>query len=359
MLRTVRQLQRRSTAAACSALLQHQPLKRNFSDATSRFQANQQSGSNVLVTGALGQLGMELCSALRAVHGADNVLATDIRKATPDVYESGPYRYADVLDYNRLEKIIVEHNITHVVHLSALLSAVGENNVPKALQVNNVGTENVFALAKNHDLSVFCPSTIGAFGPTTPAAMTPDLTIMRPTTIYGVTKVYMEMLGEYYNTKYGTDFRSLRLPGILSSDVAPGGGTTDYAVEIFHHAVTQPGVPYKCYLRADSALPMMMIDDCVTAIVQFMEADNDTLSQRVYNLAAVSFTPAEIAAKIQERIPSFEIVYNPDSRQEIADTWPDQFDDTNARRDWDWKHKYDFDRIVDEMLKGAKEFNNV
>eukprot|EP00040_Diaphanoeca_grandis_P025269 m.139767 g.139767 ORF g.139767 m.139767 type:complete len:356 (-) comp30078_c0_seq1:47-1114(-) len=313
--------------------------------------------TNILVTGALGQLGMELVSKLRDVHGSQRVLATDIRKAKAEVHQAGPYRYADVLDYKRLEKLIVEHNITQVVHLSALLSAVGEQNVPKALQINNIGTEHVFELARLHNLSVFCPSTIGAFGPTTPAQNTPDLTIMRPTTIYGVTKVYMEMLGEYYNARYGVDFRSLRLPGILSSDTAPGGGTTDYAVAIFHHAVTQPNVPFECYLRPDSALPMMMIDDCVGGIVQFMQADETQLSQRVYNLAAVSFTPAEIAAKIKERIPSFEIVYNPDSRQAIADSWPDSFDDSNARRDWSWKHSMDFDTIVDNMLKGATEFN--
>eukprot|EP00038_Savillea_parva_P007448 m.170185 g.170185 ORF g.170185 m.170185 type:complete len:366 (+) comp13208_c0_seq1:41-1138(+) len=325
--------------------------------AISPFQAAPPSdgSTNILVTGALGQLGMELVHCLRLRYGADNVLATDIRKLpdfTGSHYTPGPYRYADVLDYDRLQKICVEHSIDKVVHLSALLSAIGEREVSKALQVNNIGTQNILELARYHNLSVFCPSTIGAFGPTTPSKNTPDLTIMRPTTIYGVTKVYMEMLGEYYHNRYGVDFRSIRLPGIISTDSEPGGGTTDYAVEIFHHAVEHPGKAYSCYLRSDTGLPMMMLDDCVRGIADLIEADDSKLTQRVYNMSAASFTPAEITAEIAKHVVGFRTEYNVDPvRQAIADSWPDSFDDSNARRDWGWHHEFGLEEIVKYSLE--------
>lgn len=251
-------------------------------------------------------------------------MPTDIVKpADPDPM----FRYADVLDIHRLEKLVVENGIDTIVHFSALLSAIGEQQVGRALNVNNRGTENVLELARQHKLSVFCPSTIGAFGPTTPLDNTPDYTIQRPNTVYGVTKVYMELLGSYYHHKYDVDFRSLRLPGIISSDSEPGGGTTDYAVEIFFHAIQHPDVPFECYLRPDSSLPMMMISDCVRAITEFMGTDSSNLSQRVYNLSvpiapvaphfslsssyccpqACAFTPEQVAAAIQKRIPGFTI----------------------------------------------------
>eukprot|EP00041_Stephanoeca_diplocostata_P037002 m.1379431 g.1379431 ORF g.1379431 m.1379431 type:complete len:377 (+) comp24965_c1_seq6:279-1409(+) len=277
---------------------------------------------SILITGALGQLGMEIAAKLRSMYGSGSVLVTDIRKASDDVYNAGPYRYLDVLDQKRMEKIVVEHNVDSIVHLSCLLSAIGEKQVDKALMVNNGGTENVLAVAKQHGLSVFCPSTIGAFGSSTPMDNTPNVTIMRPSTIYGVTKVYMELLGEYYNTRYGVDFRSLRLPGVISADTIPGGGTTDYAVDIYRHAIQHPKTPFSCYLRPDSALPMMMIGDCVNGIVSCMEANDADLTQRVYNLGACSFTPEMVTASIQKRIPSFQIEYNVDERQRIADSWP-------------------------------------
>ena len=220
-----------------------------------------------------------------------------------------------------MEKLIVEHRIDAVVHLSALLSAIGEEQPHVALEVNNVGTQNVLELSRRHNLTMFCPSTIGAFGPTTPSEMTPDVTVMRPNTIYGVTKVHMELLGEYYHSKYGVDFRSLRLPGIISADSEPGGGTTDYAVGIFHHLFEKPGEPFHCYLHEDTALPMMEIGDCVDAITQFMDADDTILTQRTYNLAAASFTPKQLSASIRRHVPDFEIVCESDSRQAIADSW--------------------------------------
>eukprot|EP00039_Didymoeca_costata_P023850 m.8538 g.8538 ORF g.8538 m.8538 type:complete len:363 (-) comp3913_c0_seq1:118-1206(-) len=309
--------------------------------------------STYLITGSLGQLGMEIAAKLRAQHGIDSVLCTDIRK--PDKSQNatleGPYRYLDVLDEHRLEKIIVEHEIDVVFHLSALLSAVGEQYPEKAMRVNNDGTKNVLEMAKIHKLKVFCPSTIGAFGPTTPADMTPDLTVMRPNTMYGVTKVFMELLGEYYHSRYGVDFRSLRLPGIISSDHAPGGGTTDYAVKIFAHLFEHPGKPFECYLREDSELPMMHIVDCVNGIDEFMKTDSDQLTMRTYNLGAISFTPVQLADSIRRHFPDFEIVCKPDKRQMIADSWPNSFDDSLARRDWGWKHQYDMDTMVDTMIE--------
>lgn len=299
----------------------------------------------------MGQLGSELIGVLRQQYGDDAVVATDIRIPRKDhPLSTGLFQYADVLDYKGLEALIVNHKVDWVFHLSALLSAVGEKNVQLALAVNNVGFQNVLELSRQHQLRVFCPSTIGAFGPSTPRDDTPDLTIMRPTTVYGVTKVFMELLGEYYNKRYGVDFRSLRLPGVISADSPPGGGTTDYAVDIFHHAVNKPQEPYVCYLRDDTRLPMIMMSDCLRGIVQNMQADPSRLTARTYNLNAISFTPAEIAAAIRNRIPQFSVKYVPDFRQAIADSWPRSLDDKKARADWNWSHEYDLDRLVDHML---------
>lgn len=309
-----------------------------------------------MVTGSLGQLGMEMVYKLRPM--CNFVMATDIRKPDPSMnLDQTNYRYLDVLDIKRMEKLIVEHRVDAVVHLSALLSAIGEEQPHVALEVNNVGTQNVLELSRKHNLTMFCPSTIGAFGPSTPSEMTPDVTVMRPNTIYGVTKVHMELLGEYYHSKYGVDFRSLRLPGIISADSEPGGGTTDYAVGIFHHLFEKPGEPFHCYLHEDTALPMMEIGDCVSAITQFMDADNDILTQRTYNLAAASFTPKQLAESIRRHVPDFEIICESDSRQAIADSWPDSFDDANARRDWGWQHELGTDGMVDFMITRLSEIH--
>ncbi|KAI9296695.1 mitochondrial L-threonine 3-dehydrogenase [Neoconidiobolus thromboides FSU 785] len=309
----------------------------------------------VLITGSLGQLGLGLTKALRDKYGANNVIASDIRKPPSAFLGSGPFVYADVLNKAQLESLIVDFRIDYVIHFSALLSAVGEKNPIRALEVNLMGFQNVIELAKTHNLRVLMPSTIGAFGPSTPAVNTPDLTIMRPTTIYGITKLHAELLGEYYNEKFGVDFRSARYPGIISADTAPGGGTTDYAVEIFHDAIANKD--FTSFLRADTRLPMMYLPDCLKGTIQLLEADNAKLKRRTYNMAAFSFTPQEIYEKIKERRPDFKIQYKPDFRQAIADSWPQSLDDTNARKEWDWSPDYDLDSMVDEMLAKLSDPN--
>lgn len=224
--------------------------------------------------------------------------------------------YADVLDFPNLQQIVVNNKIDWIIHFSALLSAVGEQNVQLALNVNVNGMQNILELAKQFRLKVFIPSTIGAFGPESPRNPTPDLTIQRPKTIYGVTKVYTELLGEYYSKKFNIDFRCLRFPGIISANTQPGGGTTDYAVQIFHDALEKD--LFECYLKADTRLPMMYIDDCVNSIIQFMEFPLDKLNRKTYNISAVSFTPEEIFLEIKKHIPRLKIDYKIDSRQEIG-----------------------------------------
>jgi threonine 3-dehydrogenase len=303
----------------------------------------------ILVTGACGQVGQELVPFLRNLKGKQNVIATDMRAAPTDMYEDGPFRYIDVLDMGAMAKLVVEENVGTIVHLAALLSAVGEKNPDLALKINNVGTQNVFELAKIHNLKVFCPSTIAVFGPSTPMDNTPDDCILRPTTMYGLTKVHTELLGEYYNRKYGVDFRSLRYPGVISYKTMPGGGTTDYAVEIYHEALAKG--EYQCFLRNNSALPMIYMPDLLRATIQMMDAPAEKLTRRVYNLASISFTPEEIAASIRKEIPDFKITYKPDFRQAIADSWPNSINDDCARKDWGWKPDYSLDAMTKHMIE--------
>eukprot|EP00731_Ephydatia_muelleri_P011117 Em0006g11a len=299
----------------------------------------------VLITGGLGQLGNRLARELRSRYGKNNVILSDVTKPSDAILAEGPYVYGDVLDMNQLRATVVNHNITWVVHYAALLSAIGEQNPQKALQASH-------SLAKEQKLKLFCPSTIGAFGPSSPKNPTPDLTIMRPRTIYGVTKVHMELLGEYYHRRFGVDFRSLRFPGVLSADTPPGGGTTDYAVHIFHE-VKKHG-RYTCFLREDTRLPMIYIPDITKATVSFLEAPDDRIRRegRTYNIQAVSFTPAELSKELRKYYPNMRVDYQPDAlRQSIADSWPMVLDDSFAREDWGWKHDYDLPAMVKDMVE--------
>eukprot|EP00096_Caligus_rogercresseyi_P008470 TRINITY_DN2730_c0_g1_i2.p1 TRINITY_DN2730_c0_g1~~TRINITY_DN2730_c0_g1_i2.p1 ORF type:complete len:358 (-),score=51.30 TRINITY_DN2730_c0_g1_i2:7-1080(-) len=306
----------------------------------------------VLITGGLGQLGTGLARRLRKKFGKNNVILSDIIKPSAEALENGPFLFANILDFKNLQEIVVTQRIDWLVHFSALLSAVGENNVPLAIRVNIEGLHNVMELSKQYNLKLFVPSTIGAFGPESPRNPTPNLCIQRPKTIYGVAKVHAELLGEYYNQRYGMDFRSLRFPGIISYDSPPGGGTTDYAVQIFHDALST-GV-HKCYLNPDTRLPMMYIKDCIRSLEEFMLVDNSRLSTRTYNVHAMSFTPQELFDVVKKYVPNLKIEYHADERQKIADTWPQVFDDTEARQDWDWRHHYDIEKLAETMLKGVE-----
>jgi len=293
-------------------------------------------------------VGQELVPYLREYYGTDAVVATDIRSPSAQFVDSGPFYYCDIMNPESLARLALEHNVDYIVHLASLLSAIGEQNPQLALKTNTRGTENVFEVARENNLRVFAPSTIAVFGPSTPREMTPDLTVMRPTTIYGVTKVYIELLGEYYHQRYGLDFRSLRYPGVISSQTMPGGGTTDYAVEIYYEALKKG--QYTSFLEANTALPMMYMPDCLKATRELLEAPEEELTQRVYNVTAMSFTPAEIAQSIQKVLPDFKMHYDPDWRQDIARTWPKSINDEAAQKDWGWVPDYDIDRMTSDML---------
>ncbi|KRZ60281.1 L-threonine 3-dehydrogenase, mitochondrial [Trichinella nativa] len=293
----------------------------------------------ILITGALGQLGQV---------GKENVIMSDIVKPPKTMEDKlSPYTYLDITDLSLLKSIVVNYGIDQIIHFSSLLSHVAESNMQKAMDVNVQGLANVLEVARIFNAMLFVPSTIGAFGSTTPRVNTPDLTIQRPNTIYGVSKVYAELLGEYYYTRFGLDFRCLRLPGIISADTTPGGGTTDYAVQIFHDAIEKG--QYQCYLRADTRLPMMYIDDCLQSI--FINVPDKKLRARTYNISAMSFTPSEIAEAIRKYIPHFKIEYKIcPLRQSIADSWPESLDDSLARADWKWSHQYDLNSMTKEMF---------
>eukprot|EP00756_Hemistasia_phaeocysticola_P065306 Hpha_TRINITY_DN8468_c0_g1::TRINITY_DN8468_c0_g1_i1::g.34593::m.34593/K15789/TDH; threonine 3-dehydrogenase len=302
----------------------------------------------ILITGSLGQIGAELVGMLRKQHGRDNVVASDVRLPKKGGYSDGPFVYVDVLDYHTLAKVVVDYGIDWVVHNSSVISAVGEQNPQRAMDVNITGVRNVFEVCRNFGLRVLAPSTIAVFSPESGKVDVPDDAVLVPTTVYGVTKVFLEQLGIYYNDRYGMDFRCMRYPGVISGDTLPGGGTTDYAVLIFYEAVKNKR--FVCNLRPDEALPMMYMPDCLKATVDLLHAPNELLQRRVYNVGSISFTPEQLAAKIKERIPEFEIEYKPDFRQEIASSWPDSVNDSNARRDWKWKPDFGLDEMVDDML---------
>ena len=306
----------------------------------------------ILVTGAVGQIGSELTLALRDRYGGDAVVASDVRMPQDlSLRDGGPFEFVDCMDPHHLTRVMQIHRVDTIYHLAALLSAVGEQRPLQAWQLNVNGLVNVLEAARQYKCALFFPSSIGAFGPDTPRKRTPQVTIQRPTTMYGVTKVVGEMLCEDYHRRFAMDTRGLRFPGLISYQTEPGGGTTDYAVEIFRQAL-QHGV-YTCYLRADARLPMMYMPDAIRAMIELMEVEPARLIHRnAYNLGAVDFTPAEIAEAIKKRIPAFHIEYAVDPRrQAIADSWPESVDDSAAREEWKWAPRYGLDAMVDDMLQ--------
>ncbi len=306
--------------------------------------------TKILITGATGQIGSELTLVLREKYGGENVVAAGHKKSpNPRLVDTGPFVTLDVTDRAQLERTVREHRITEIYHLAAILSATGEQNPDLAWRVNMEGLYNVLEVARQTGVRrIFWPSSIAVFGPKTPRDNTPQDTILSPTTMYGITKVAGELLCEYYHRRYGLDVRGLRFPGIISSETPPGGGTTDYAVEIFYAAVR--GEPYTCFVRPDTVLPMMYMPDCLKATLRLMEADPARLRYRIYNVTGMSFSAEELAREIQKRVPGFRVQYKPDFRQHIADSWPRTIDDSAAREDWGWKPDYDLPKMVEAML---------
>lgn len=374
-------------------MLLRRPLIRSASTVATR---------RVLVTGATGQIGLELVSLLksrlngRTGTGEPLVLATDLHATVPPGLAATPYTRLDVTDAGAVRALVKEHRVDTIVHLASLLSVTGEQNPALAMRVNRGGAEAVLEAAAEFKCKVFAPSTIAAFGPSTPRDATPDLTIMRPTTIYGVTKVYLELLGDYYNKKFGVDFRSVRYPGVISWKALPGGGTTDYAVNIFYDAIKTG--KYECFLGPDSALPMMCVllcargsgdsgvarcgrggaallhpppsnpffslttplphfrymPDALEAAVRLIDAPAEKLRHRTYNVTGVSFTPKELGAALSAEMvragrAPLQLSYKPDFRQAIADSWPRSLDDSHAREDWGWKHQFDCASMTRDM----------
>jgi nucleoside-diphosphate-sugar epimerase len=309
------------------------------------------SMGRILVTGALGQIGSELVPALRRRHGADRVVASDVRMpAGPDADQGGPFESLDCTHLREIDDVVRRYDVDTLYHLAALLSAVAEEKPRMAWDVNMGGLYRVLEVARKHRCAVFFPSSIGAFGPGAPKRKTPQDTIQRPETLYGITKVSGELLCDYYARRFGIDSRGLRLPGLISHVAPPGGGTTDYAVEIFHQAVRYRH--YTCFLRPDTCLDMMYMPDAIRAMIELMEADATRLMHRnAFNLSAMSFTPAQLAQAIRKHLPDFAIDYDVDPvRQAIADSWPDAVDDSAARREWDWKPQWDLEAMTADML---------
>lgn len=306
---------------------------------------------SILILGACGQIGTELTYTLREKYGNDNIIASDIREGNQELMSSGPFELVDATNYAALEDVVMHYEIEEVYLMAAMLSATAEKFPMRAWNLNMNSLFNVLNLAKEKKISkVFWPSSIAVFGPNTPKENTPQVTIMEPSTVYGISKQSGERWCDYYFHKYGVDVRSVRYPGLISWKTLPGGGTTDYAVEIYHRALAEK--KYHCFLREDTKLPMMFMDDAIRATIAIMErAPQDIKVRSSYNLAAMSFTPAEIAADIKKHIPEFEISYAPDFRQSIADSWPSSIDDTVAQSDWDWKPDFDLKRTTHEMLE--------
>lgn len=308
----------------------------------------------ILVIGASGQIGVELTLALRNIYGAANVIASDLREQNPLLEGTGPYVALDVMNKEMLHVQVIRQGITQIYLLAAILSATGEKNPNLAWHLNMQGLLNVLDIAREEKLhKVYWPSSIAVFGPTSPKQNCPQQTIIEPTTVYGISKYAGEFWCDYYHRRYGVDVRSLRYPGLISYKSAPGGGTTDYAVEIFHEALEHNR--YDCFLRKDTYLPMMYMPDAIRATIELMEAPAEKISVRhSYNISAISFSPHEMAAAIERHLPGFSISYQPDYRQAIADSWPASIDDSVARRDWGWQHAYDLEKMTADMLQNLQ-----
>jgi len=309
----------------------------------------------ILVIGAAGQIGSELILSLRKIYGNDQVVGSDKRSDLPaEIIHSGPFETLDVLNKEAMSSVCKKHDINIIVNLAAILSAVGEQHPKLAWDVNMNGLMNVLDLALEMKMKqVFVPSSIAAFGPGTPLDMAPQDTILRPTTMYGVTKVAGELLGDYYVKRFGLDVRGVRFPGIISHATLPGGGTTDYAVAIYYDAIKYK--KYTCFVNEKTKLPMMYMPDCIKAVIDLMQADFSKLKHHNgFNVGSMSFTPVEITESIKKHIPEFSIDYKPDFRQAIADSWPDDLDDSAAREEWGWNPTYNLELMTDDMLKNLK-----
>lgn len=308
-----------------------------------------------LIIGACGQIGTELTKKLRSIYGRDTIIASDVRKGDPEFVASGPFEVVNALDYNQVQAVIEKYDVEEVYLMAALLSATAEKNPAFAWDLNMNSLFHVLNIAKDGKVKkIFWPSSIAVFGPTTPKQNTPQYTVMEPSTVYGISKQSGERWCEYYHNIYGVDVRSIRYPGLISWSTPPGGGTTDYAVDIYHKALSDGR--YTCFLSEETRLPMMYMDDAIRATIEIMKAPTENIKIRSsYNLSAMDFTPKEIAEAIAKEIPGFTIDYAPDFRQKIADSWPQSIDDSNARNDWGWKHEFDLTAMTSDMLEHLSE----
>jgi nucleoside-diphosphate-sugar epimerase len=309
----------------------------------------------ILIIGASGQIGNELTQELRSIYGNNNVIGSDIREGSEEMMTSGPFEIIDATDKAAVLKVVQKYNVSQVYLLAAMLSVTAEQFPKKAWDLNMNSLLGVLDLAKEkHIKQVYWPSSIAVFGPTTPKENTPQKTIMEPSTVYGISKLSGEFWCNYYHEKYGVDVRTMRYPGIISWKTKPGGGATDYAVDIYFKALKEG--KFECFLSEKTRLPMMYMNDAVAATIQLMQAKPADVKLRTgYNLAAIDFTPEEMALEIKKHIPDFKISYNPDFRQQIADSWPNSIDDSEARKDWNWKHKFDLSSMTIEMLANIKD----
>jgi len=309
----------------------------------------------ILIIGACGQIGVELTLALRKLHGNNNVIATDIREEHPLLAGTGPYETLNAMDGNAIHAMIKKEGITQIYLLAALLSATGEKDPKRAWDINMTSLLQLLDLGVQEKLQkIYWPSSIAVFGPTTPREHTPQQTIIEPATVYGLSKYAGELWCQYYHKRWGLDVRSLRYPGLISWKSDPGGGTTDYAVEIYHEALKRG--EYTCFLSENTYLPMMYMDDAIRGTIELMEAPADKIRSRMaYNISAMSFSPKDIAASIEFHVPGFKMHYKPDFRQQIADGWPQSIDDRAARSDWDWQHEFDLNKMTYDMLTHLKQ----